>query len=57
MSRPQLTMNDLTSVVPLANFLMENEPDQETLEQAEIQIKYAGYIEKGRSPSKEIGSP
>ena len=54
LSRPQLTMNDLTSVAPLANFLVENEPNQETLEQAEIQIKYAGYIEKEEAQAKKL---
>ena len=54
LSRPQLTMDDLTSVVPLANFLSENEPNQETLEQAEIQIKYAGYIEKEEAQAKKL---
>ena len=54
LSRPQLTMNDLTSVVPLANFLAENELNQETLEQAEIQIKYAGYIEKEEAQAKKL---
>ena len=54
LSRPQLTMNDLTSVVPLANFLVENELNQETLEQAEIQIKYAGYIEKEEAQAKKL---
>ncbi|MEE3020077.1 MAG: tRNA uridine-5-carboxymethylaminomethyl(34) synthesis enzyme MnmG, partial [Bacteroidota bacterium] len=54
LSRPQLTMNDLTSVVPLANFLAENQHNQETLEQAEIQIKYAGYIEKEEAQAKKL---
>ena len=54
LSRPRLTMDDLTSVVSLANFLSENEPNQETLEQAEIQIKYAGYIEKEEAQAKKL---
>ena len=54
LSRPQLTMYDLKFFPPLANFLEENESDQETLEQAEIQIKYAGYIEKEEAQAKKL---
>ncbi len=54
LSRPQLTMNDLIPLSPLANFLEVNESHQDTLEQAEIQIKYAGYIEKEEAQAKKL---
>ena len=54
LSRPQLTMKDLTSLATLSNFLEENELHHDTLEQAEIQIKYAGYIEKEETQAKKL---
>ena len=54
LSRPQLTINDLISLAPLANFLEKNKSHQDTLEQAEIQIKYAGYIEKEEAQAKKL---
>lgn len=45
LSRPQVSMNDLSAVsLPLAEML--NGFDQETVEQAEIKIKYESYFEK-----------
>lgn len=54
LSRPQLTMDDLKPLPTVAKFLEENKPHQETLEQAEIQIKYAGYIEKEEAQAKKL---
>ena len=45
LSRPQVSINDLKSVDPtLATFLSVY--DKETIEQAEIKIKYESYFEK-----------
>jgi tRNA uridine 5-carboxymethylaminomethyl modification enzyme len=45
LSRPQVSMNDVTAVsTPLAEML--NGFDRETIEQAEIKIKYESYFEK-----------
>jgi tRNA uridine 5-carboxymethylaminomethyl modification enzyme len=46
-SRPQLDLNCLSSTFPvLHNFIVEHKMDNETIEQAEIMMKYEGYIEK-----------
>ncbi len=47
-SRPQVSFSDLVQVSePLQNFLSQQGPvDDEILEEAEIQMKYEGYIEK-----------
>ena len=44
-----LTINDLTGVLPyLQRMIVENGIDAEAIEEAKIQIKYRGYIERER---------
>jgi len=45
LSRPQVSINDVRKVSPALNELL-NQFDQETVEQAEIKIKYESYFEK-----------
>ena len=47
-SRPQLTFVDLEKLDQVAQFVKENNISTEIKEQAEIHLKYAGYIEKER---------
>jgi len=47
-SRPRISIKDLLQTSGVKNFLKENGTDNEALEQVEIQIKYAGYMEKER---------
>ena len=47
-SRPKITMQDMLTVDKVATYIKENNFEQSALEQAEVQIKYAGYIEKER---------
>jgi tRNA uridine 5-carboxymethylaminomethyl modification enzyme len=54
LSRPQLKMDDLLVLDPIDNYLQHNKTDQTTLEQAEIQIKYAGYIEKEEAQAQKL---
>ncbi|MXV37169.1 tRNA uridine-5-carboxymethylaminomethyl(34) synthesis enzyme MnmG [Flavobacteriaceae bacterium Ap0902] len=44
--RPEIKLEELKNVTTLNTFIQENEIDQEAFEQAEIQLKYAGYIKK-----------
>jgi tRNA uridine 5-carboxymethylaminomethyl modification enzyme len=46
LSRPNLTLNDFVGIQQVDDYLTENEVTVEVAEQTEIQIKYAGYIEK-----------
>ena len=48
LGRPQVTIADLSEVLPQLNNLIESIDDrkEETVEEAEIQIKYSGYIER-----------
>lgn len=44
--RPQISLNDMLQLNGVKEYVQEKSLSQEVLEQAEIQIKYAGYIEK-----------
>ncbi|WP_299667121.1 tRNA uridine-5-carboxymethylaminomethyl(34) synthesis enzyme MnmG [uncultured Polaribacter sp.] len=53
-ARPQLDFSDF-KVIPKVNaFLEENGIDKEIIEQAEIDLKYAGYIEKERNNADKL---
>lgn len=45
-SRPKVRMHHMRELESVSSFINENELPEEVLEQAEIQVKYAGYIEK-----------
>ncbi|UJH69062.1 tRNA uridine-5-carboxymethylaminomethyl(34) synthesis enzyme MnmG [Allomuricauda sp. SCSIO 65647] len=45
-SRPKVTMNHMLQLASVSSFVAENELQNDVLEQAEIQVKYSGYIEK-----------
>ena len=48
LSRPSIFFKHITHAKSLNSFLNKNPNDTEAIEQAEISIKYAGYIEKER---------
>ncbi|WP_282112377.1 tRNA uridine-5-carboxymethylaminomethyl(34) synthesis enzyme MnmG [Maribacter stanieri] len=45
-SRPNVTMNHMLQLEDVSTFVKDNNFDSEILEQAEVQIKYSGYIAK-----------
>ncbi len=45
-SRPKVRMQHMQKLNSVSAFINENKMPEEVLEQAEIQVKYAGYIEK-----------
>ena len=45
-SRPNVTMDHMRTLQDVSNYISENNLDNEVLEQAEVQIKYSGYIAK-----------
>jgi tRNA uridine 5-carboxymethylaminomethyl modification enzyme len=53
-SRPQIDLEDIIKFEKVANYIAENNLDQEILEQAEIQVKYSGYIEKERNNANKL---
>ncbi len=53
-SRPQIDLEDIIKFEKVATYIAENNLDQEILEQAEIQVKYSGYIEKERNNANKL---
>lgn len=45
-SRPNVTMDHMLQLEKVSSFIKENNFNSEVLEQAEVQIKYSGYIAK-----------
>ena len=54
LSRPNINRNDLLRFASISNFLQENDMDDSIFEQAEIEIKYAGYIEKEKKMADKL---
>ncbi len=54
LSRPNIKRKDLLKFDGITSFLKENEMDDSIFEQAEIEIKYAGYIEKERRTADKL---
>ena len=53
-SRPQLDLDDFLKFDKVKMYVEQNELDREILEQAEIQVKYSGYIEKERNNADKL---
>lgn len=53
-SRPQIDMNDMLQFEKVVDYTKEHDLDTEILEQAEIQVKYSGYIEKERTNAEKL---
>ena len=53
-SRPQIELNDMMQLQKVKDYIDANEVDLEILEQAEIQVKYSGYIEKERNNANKL---
>jgi tRNA uridine 5-carboxymethylaminomethyl modification enzyme len=53
-SRPQIDLNDIMKFDKVKSYIEANDLDEEILEQAEIQVKYSGYIEKERNNADKL---
>ncbi len=53
-SRPQLDLEDFRKFKKVAAYIEEHDLDQEVVEQAEIQVKYSGYIEKEKNNADKL---
>ncbi|MFP2995124.1 tRNA uridine-5-carboxymethylaminomethyl(34) synthesis enzyme MnmG [Spongiivirga sp. MCCC 1A20706] len=53
-SRPNITLKDILKINDAKSFIEENKLDNEILEQAEIQVKYAGYINKEKQNADKL---
>lgn len=54
LSRPQIDLSDMMKFQKVADYVAHNDLDKEILEQAEIQVKYSGYIEKERNNADKL---
>ena len=53
-SRPNITMDDMRKINDVEEYITKNKLGREVLEQTEIQIKYAGYINKERANADKL---
>ncbi|WP_378186066.1 tRNA uridine-5-carboxymethylaminomethyl(34) synthesis enzyme MnmG [Aquimarina sp. W85] len=53
-ARPQLTLDDIKHFQKIDAYIVEHNLDREILEQTEIQVKYAGYIEKEKNNADKL---
>ncbi len=53
-SRPNVTMEHMLRLDAVSNFVNEHGLDTEVLEQAEVQVKYSGYIAKEKNNADKL---
>ncbi|SHG81474.1 tRNA uridine-5-carboxymethylaminomethyl(34) synthesis enzyme MnmG [Winogradskyella jejuensis] len=53
-ARPNITIDDMRKVASVESYVLDKQLDTEVLEQAEIQVKYAGYIEKEKNNADKL---
>ncbi len=53
-SRPKVTLDHMKELKSVSEYIDTNQLDLEVLEQAEIQVKYAGYIEKEKNNADKL---
>jgi len=53
-SRPQLDFNDVRRFPKVEEFIEKHSIDSEVLEQAEVHVKYSGYIEKEKNSADKL---
>lgn len=54
LSRPNICFEDLKEIKPIKTFLLDNDLSKEVIDQAEIQIKYSGYILKEKNNADKL---
>jgi len=53
-ARPQLTFDDIRKLESVSSFIINNNMDNEIIEQTEIHVKYAGYIDKEKNQADKL---
>ncbi len=53
-SRPQIDLEDILKFEAVTDYIAEHDLDLEVIEQAEIQVKYSGYIEKEKVHADKV---
>ena len=53
-ARPNISMEDMRKIETVDAYVLEHDLDKEIIEQAEIQVKYSGYIEKEKNNADKL---
>ena len=53
-SRPQITLDDIRTISQVKEYLEENDLNDDILEQVEVHVKYAGYIDKEKNNADKL---
>ena len=53
-SRPNITSDDMRQLAVVEQYVQDHNLDREVIEQAEVQIKYSGYIEKEKNNADKL---
>ena len=53
-SRPQIDLEDIVKFSKVKQYIEDHDLDNEIIEQAEIQVKYSGYIEKEKNHADKL---
>lgn len=53
-SRPNIDIADIRKIDSVASYIQDNALDREVIEQAEIQVKYSGYIAKEKNNADKL---
>ncbi|WP_340076265.1 tRNA uridine-5-carboxymethylaminomethyl(34) synthesis enzyme MnmG [Leptobacterium sp. I13] len=53
-ARPGVTLNEMRTLSDVENYIIKNNLGEDVLEQAEIQVKYSGYIEKEKANADKL---
>ena len=55
-SRPNIVKEDVSKLEAISNYVFENNIKDDVFEQAEIQIKYSGYIDKEKANAEKLNN-
>ena len=53
-ARPNISMDDIRKIESVEHYINEQNLDKEIIEQAEIQVKYSGYIDKEKNNADKL---
>ncbi|MEM6721501.1 MAG: tRNA uridine-5-carboxymethylaminomethyl(34) synthesis enzyme MnmG [Bacteroidota bacterium] len=55
-ARPNISMDDMRKVASVSEYIESNNLNKDVLEQTEVQVKYAGYINKEKSNADKLNN-
>ena len=55
-SRPNIVKEDVSKLEAVSSYVLENNINDDVFEQAEIQIKYSGYIDKEKANAEKLNN-